>query len=106
MIPDGVVLAAVPHGILSLFTNGGGVVSSVYPGLERQSEGCAVAGAREEGDPALRDLLAYLQGVMSDLRAPIAPSDAHADPIAVATTVVDLLFSRPFSYLGRSRARV
>lgn len=106
MVPGGVVLAAAPRGILSLFTNEGGVVSSVYPGLERQFDGCAVAGEREAGDPATRDLLAHLQGVMSDLRAPIAPSDAHADPIAVATAVVDLLFSRPFSYLGRSRARV
>src|SRR5690348_5465197 len=78
---------------------GGGVVSSAYPGLETQLDGCALAGEREGGGPATRDLFAYLQGVMSDLRAPIAPSDAHVEPTAVATGVVGLLFSRPSSYL-------
>ena len=81
-------------------------MSPVYPGLETQFDGCALAGEREGDHPIARDLRAYLQGVMSDLRAPVAPSNTHADSLAVATGVVDLLFSRPFSYLGRSRARV
>jgi len=60
---------------------------------------------RRGGDDA-QDLRSYLRGVMSDLRNSAVSKAARADPAAVAEDVVDLLFSRQFSYLGRSRARV
>jgi hypothetical protein len=81
-------------------------VSPEYPGSSRFDVGVSVEEREGAGDPVPQDLLPYLQDVMSDLRAPTPPSDRHADAAAVATGVVDLLFSRPFSYLGRSRARV
>jgi len=43
---------------------------------------------------------------MSDLRASIGPNEEDTDQATVAAGVVELLFSRPFSYLSRSRARV
>ena len=81
-------------------------MSPEYPGSSRFDVGVSVEEREGAGDPVPQDLLPYLQDVMSDLRAPTPPSDMHADAAAVATGVVDLLFSRPFSYLGRSRARV
>jgi hypothetical protein len=79
-----------------------------YAGSESQFEQDAPDARREGEDDTdtRRDLHAYLRGVMSDVRAPAMSGDMHNDPVAVANDVVELLFSRPFSYLGRSRARV
>jgi len=81
-------------------------VNPGYSGTEARLGEDALVLEREGEHPAARDLRSYLQAVMSDLRAPLTPSGALGDPAAVATNVVDLLFSRPFSYLGRTRARV
>lgn len=53
-----------------------------------------------------REVRSYLEGVMADLRAPVDSTAGSAEPAGVAASVVDVLFSRQFSYLGRSRARV
>lgn len=83
-------------------------MNSRYSGSKSRADAVELAGWREGGDDAgtRQDLHSYLQGVMSDLCAPAAPGETRPDPIAVATHVLDVLFSRPFSYLGRSKARV
>jgi hypothetical protein len=52
------------------------------------------------------EVRSYLEGVMADVRAPVVSKVGCAEPAAVAASVTELLFSRQFSYLGRSRARV
>jgi hypothetical protein len=81
-------------------------VNPEYSGREARFGGGALVMEPRGGDAVVRDLRSYLQALMSDLRAPITPSDAPAEPIAVATNVIGLLFSRAFSYLGRTRAQV
>ena len=76
-----------------------------YSGTEARFDEDALVLEREGEHPVERDLRSYLEAVMSDLRGPLAPGGALGDPAAVATNVVDLLFSRQFSYLGRTRAR-
>lgn len=73
---------------------------------ERVAQTARAEAAAGEAGSVAEDLRSYFQNLMSTLRAPVVPSDTHADSAAVATRVVDLLFSRPYSYLGRSRARV
>lgn len=72
-----------------------------------RTEEMAPPDARREEDSVLaRDLRSYLRDVMRDLRTPPVSKAALSEPAAVAEGMIDLLFGRQFSYLGRSRARV
>jgi hypothetical protein len=81
-------------------------MNSRYPIEAAMIERVAPADKHGDDDDALaQDLRGYFGEVMADLRAPVVSGSSHAEPTSVAASVIDLLFSRQFSYLGRSRAR-
>lgn len=80
----------------SEYSSSGTRIDRIAPTEERGSD----------DDVYILDLRAYLTQVMSGLRAAVVTHHTRPDPVIVAAEVIDLLFSRAFSYLGRARARM